>query len=385
MATTEQGDGQSNGAAIVKAGDQPAGNRQALQQILVSRESEIKRLVGTVMSAERLTSLALLAVGGSELLSQCSLSSVVKGVLDAARMGLEIDGVHAALVPMWSGKLKRYEAQCWPMARGLIARAYDDPSVQEVTARCVYDGELFDVRYGTNDSIEHVPDANAIAVGKDAIVAAYAVIHMRGRAKFEVMFRSQIDAIMARSPSVRSKKFSPWESDYEQMAQKTVVKRLTKTAPLKSQRLFAALATDAENDAADVIDVTDDAPPADPPKRAKRTDELKQKMTQHAAPPPEDEPKKPDAVEPPKQAMITDEQKTKIRSMCDRGGAKKTGEVLTMVAGVLALKDLESLSDLTAKQAEIAIDIISGAKAMRDAEAKAAAAGEADPSLGNNR
>jgi len=195
-------------------------------------------------------------------------------------------------------------------------------------------------------------------------------------------------------------------TSYEEMAKKSVVKRLTKTAPLKSQRLFAALATDAENDAADVIDVTDDAPPADPPKRAKRTDELKSKMAaEHQA-----ESARQAAVDGAEriaattanpevkaaaeaviaaakstQAMITDEQKSKIRTMCDRGGAKKTGEVLTMVASVLALKDLESLSDLTAKQADIAIDVISGAKAMRDAEAKAAAAGEPDPSLGVDR
>jgi recombination protein RecT len=63
----------------------------------------------------------------------------------------------------------------------------------------------------------------------------------------EVMSRSQVDAIRARS---RSGSNGPWVTDYDEMAKKTVVRRALKYCPLSSERYEKAL----EHDNADYID-----------------------------------------------------------------------------------------------------------------------------------
>lgn len=372
---------------------QSNGNMQAIEKaktktlgdILGSRRDELQKLAGRILDPDRLIRLAVIAMNGSEYVQKCSAQSIIKAVLDCARMGLEPDGVHAALVPM--NTKRGWECQAWPMYRGLVARAYDDETVSAIEARLVYEGERFDVRYGTDPKIDHTPDADCVASGN--VIAAYAVIHMRGRAKFDVMWRSELDGIMKRSPAA-SRGFSPWSTDPGEMQKKTVLKRLTKTAPLKSQRVFAALATDEENDAGEIVDmeVTAELPPKPAP--ASRAAKMKAEL--RAEPPPEKgsppaasaEPGAPSA--PPVStgagpdrdapAKITDEQKAAIRNLCDKGGAKTSADALRIVTATLELRDLESISDLTAGQARICIARLQG-------PAKPLIEDDADPALGD--
>lgn len=368
MSDTEQG----NGKAIQKSDNKTADNRVALQQILTARESEIKRLAGSLFTAERCTSLALFAVGGNDLLRKCSISSVVGAVLASARAGLEIDGVHAAIVPTYNGRLGGYEASFWPMYRGLVARAYDDPTVQEISARVVYEGEHFRPIYGTNDSIEHEPDADAVAAGN--VVAAYAVVHMRGRAKFELMYRSQIDGIMERAPMVAAAKRNgktysgPWSTDYDEQAKKTVLKRLTKTAPIKSQRLSAAVALDDDNDRADIVDAQIEPEKTEPPPQRKtRTASVKEKM---AAETPTTMPETAKAVNQPSPVvevepeMINDAQRRRILDLCDGAGQTAVSQRLALISTLLG-HEVTALGALTSKQALEVIDVLSGQAEVR--------------------
>lgn len=272
--TTDAMTTRQNGQAIEK-------KKQAatLWDVLRSREAEIAKLAGNTLSPERLTRLAIQAYNASPCLQRCSASSIIKALLDAARMGLEPDGEHGALVPM--NTKNGWEAQFWPMYKGLCARAYDDPSVQTISARVVREGEHFIIHLGTRDEIEHTPDA---ACADNAPIAYYSIIKMRGTVKFEVMWASEIEKIHKRSPSARSGAFSPWTSDTEEMGKKTVLKRNIKTAPLRSPRLSEATAVDAENEGVQVIDA-ESPPPPEKPRKQTRADEMKARLSPPETPP----------------------------------------------------------------------------------------------------
>ena len=73
------------------------------------------------------------------------------------------------------------------------------------------------------------------------MVGAYVVVKMHsGDYLTECMSREEIDAIKNRSESVKAGKSSPWDTDYGEMAKKTVVKRAYKYWP-KSDRLDQAI------------------------------------------------------------------------------------------------------------------------------------------------
>jgi recombination protein RecT len=106
-------------------------------------------------------------------------------------------------------------------------------------------------------------------------IAYYAVVTMAdGEKVFDVMSRDQVDAIKKRSKAVQGGKPTPWDTDYEEMAKKTVFKRLAKLLPLSPDVAIAFSADETTKNTispniAEDIDVTDwslsDAEPASQP------------------------------------------------------------------------------------------------------------------------
>src|SRR5690606_22035140 len=113
-------------------------------------------------------------------------------------------------------------------------------------ARVVYEGEHFEVHYGTEAKIVHIPDFDAIDRG--VIKAFYFVAKLpNGETKFEVMTKKQVDAVMARS---KAKDSGPWKTDYAEMGKKTVTKRGLKYVPMSPNNAAArrlAMAIEADN------------------------------------------------------------------------------------------------------------------------------------------
>jgi recombination protein RecT len=251
----------------------PKDNRSALQRtqdqqfvdlktMLTQRKAQIQQFAGSLLDPERLLSLSLLAAQKTPALMKCSQQSIVQAVYDSARLGLEPDGVQGALIP-FAG-----QAVFMPMFQGLLALSYEDETVQAIDARAVFEGEAFDVVFGTNARIHHVPDMDGERGNPASLRAVYAVAMIRGHAKFDVMTKAEIEAIRLRSPSVKRGQSSPWDTDYVEMAKKTVLKRISKTLPKRSRRLREALAHDdalhqREQEALDMPTVVVEPPTVD--------------------------------------------------------------------------------------------------------------------------
>lgn len=248
--------------SMTKPNNEEIGPQQKLGQLqhyLAARKTKIEQAAGKLLDADRVIMLALMAVNKTPSLMKCTQESILQAVYDAGRLGLEPDGVQGAIVPY------KGSAQFQPMYQGLCQLVYEEESVESIEARVAYDCDFFRVVLGTDPHIEHKPDLEH--AGKRTAVAYYAVAHMRGRAKFDVMTPAEIDAIRARSPSVNTS-VSPWKTDYEEMAKKTVLKRLLKTMPKRSRRLREALVHDNEIEAKEVRGDVIDLPATPEPSRA---------------------------------------------------------------------------------------------------------------------
>lgn len=124
----------------------------------------------------------------------------------------------AYLVPR---KGKIYFSSSYMGKREILMRA---GIVQWVEANLVYEGDVFEVRKGTTSEIIHKPDYFSGNHTKDKIKGGYWIAALpNGKTVFDVMPHSRIQEIMQRSESVKSGNGSPWDTDYEMMARKTIL------------------------------------------------------------------------------------------------------------------------------------------------------------------
>ena len=113
----------------------------------------------------------------------------------------------------------------------LIDLAYRNERMQSIEAHTIYENDEFYYELGLHPALKHVPTWG----DRGEMVGFYAIFHLdNGGYHFEVMSKNDIDAYAATYSKAYTSDYSPWRTNYESMALKTVLKRLLKTAPIKS-------------------------------------------------------------------------------------------------------------------------------------------------------
>ena len=216
--------------------------------MLAKNKTSIASALPKHLSAERIARVALSELRTNPVLLGCEPASLVNAIVKASQLGLEVGGAlgHAYLVPY------KTEATLIVGYRGLIALARRSGEIQSLTARVVHERDTFELEYGLNEKLRHIPSTEA---DPGEMTHAYAVARLKdGGVQYEVMTMAEIESIRKRSRAGQS---GPWVSDYEEMARKTVVRRLAKYLPISIEM---ADALTADQDALEV-DITpqDDA------------------------------------------------------------------------------------------------------------------------------
>jgi phage RecT family recombinase len=193
--------------------------------------------------------LLLAAASREPKLAECAPLSILRSLMQAAELGLEVcSGKNEAyIIPRWNSKAKCLEATFLPGYQGLIKLARESGSVRNIEARVVHAKDFFEYEEGTTPRITHRP-----TLEKDCrnIVAVYAVAFMPdGSSQFEVMPVHVVEEIRDRAKK-DADGFSPWKSDFSEMARKTAVRRLAKYLP-KSTAMAKALEIQAKAEAGD--------------------------------------------------------------------------------------------------------------------------------------
>lgn len=219
----------------------PKSTTDTLAGLLRDRKDSIAQLVPKHLTPERLMRVAVNCVAKTPGLQACTPTSLLQSVLVAAELGLEPGGAlgHLYLVP--------FKTTCTPIIgyRGLIELARRSGEISSVRAVVVRERDKFRMTEGIEQTIDHEPYLDGDA---GALRYVYCVIRLKdGGVHVEVMSKSQVDSIRARS---RSSSNGPWVTDYDEMAKKTVTRRGLKWAPLSSERFEKAL----EHDNADYVD-----------------------------------------------------------------------------------------------------------------------------------
>ena len=159
-------------------------------------------------------------------------------------MGLEFGELkHCALVPY--GK----EVKLMVQYQGWMALLWRYKAVTSIQARVVYEGDLFDVIYGSEVRIIHKP-----AFASSVPTHYYAMAKpTNGDMMLEVMTLGHVEAHMKQYAKGLDKKDSPWNTSFDAMALKTVLRKLMKLLPMAPDSpIIAAMKRDEELWEADV-------------------------------------------------------------------------------------------------------------------------------------
>ena len=196
------------------------------------------------MTSDRLARIALTEIRKVPTLAKCDQTSFLGAIMQCAQLGLEPGGAlgHAYLLPFENRKKGITEVQFIVGYRGMIDLARRSGQIVSLTARTVHENDEFSYQYGLNEDLKHVP-----ATGdRGALLYVYAVAKLKdGGVQFEVMSRSDVDKVRAQS---KAGNYGPWQTHYDEMAKKTVIRRLFKYLPV-SIELATAVTMDEKADA----------------------------------------------------------------------------------------------------------------------------------------
>lgn len=193
-------------------------------------KTQIAKALPSVITPERFIRMTMTAAAGNEKLKQCTPQSFIGAALTAAQLGLEPN------TPLGQAYLIPYGKTCQFQIgyKGLLDLANRSGLLKNVTAQIVYENDEFEFEFGLEPKLKHKPAMS----DRGEAVWVYATYHLtNGGYNFEVMSLDEVREFARK----KSKTFNngPWQTDFEAMAKKTVLKRVLKYAPLKSETASA--------------------------------------------------------------------------------------------------------------------------------------------------
>ncbi|MEH0979265.1 recombination protein RecT [Bacillus mobilis] len=181
------------------------------------------------MSMERMSRIALTTIRTNPKLLECEVPSLMGAVMQAVQLGLEPGLLgHCYLLPFKNKKQNKMEVQFIIGYKGMIDLARRSGHIQSIYAHAVYENDEFEYELGLHPQLKHKPSFGE----RGEFIGAYAVAHFKdGGHQMEFMPKSEIEKRRQRSAAANSS-YSPWASDYDEMAKKTVVRYMFKYLPI---------------------------------------------------------------------------------------------------------------------------------------------------------
>lgn len=217
---------------------------EKLSSELSKRADDYKKLLPAYLTPQRFYSIAYQSVARTPKLQECTISSILNCVMQAADLGLEIGGTRgqAYMVPFKNKHTGKREAQFIPGYKGLVHLAYLTGEVTKITARVVRERDFFEIQYGVDEHIIHKPAKG----DRGEPVGCYSIAWFtNGQVSFDYMEADEIKAIQDRSKSGDD---GPWVTDPLEMGKKTVIKRHSKVWPTGSSAAAMKLSQAIELD-----------------------------------------------------------------------------------------------------------------------------------------
>lgn len=186
------------------------------------------------INSERFVRIALTQIRQNPQLAICSQESLLGALMTLAQLGLE-PGVlgQAYLLPFKNKKLGTVECQLQISYKGMIELLRRSGQLSDIYAYTVYKNDEFNIEYGLNRTLTHKPNFD----NRGEIMGFYSVALLKdGTKAFEFMTKSEIEEHETKY-RLGQYKNGIWDKNFEEMALKTVTKKMLKWLPISVEMI----------------------------------------------------------------------------------------------------------------------------------------------------
>lgn len=265
-------------ATVVKKSGDVAKSQGAILDLLNGDKfkAQVSRSLPTHLKPDRFLRIACTTVMRVPKLKECEPASFFSALLTLSQLGLEPDGRRAHLIPFNNKRRGCVECQLIVDYKGLVELVLGSGKISHIHADTIRENDVFE--YDKGRILNHKIDFRK---PRGEVYAVYAIATTKeGQEKCEVMSKEDIEAIRARS---RSREDGPWATDWDEMAKKTVFRRLSKWLPLTPEQRDSVEVDDEvwdveSSSTVSVIDGLIDSP--EPQKQIKEPDDIPMEFAQ---------------------------------------------------------------------------------------------------------
>lgn len=252
--------------------------QSSVGKMLMANKAKIATALPKHLTTDRMLSIVMTEVRKNPELANCNQQSLISAVIQSSQLGLEPGSAlgHAYLIPFKNNKQGTVDCQFLVGYRGMIDLARRSGQVVSLSAQVIYENDAFEFEYGLDEKLKHVPCRD----DRGRFIGAYAVAKLKdGGHQIEVMWKNEIDKVRDTS---KAKSFGPWVTNYEEMAKKTVIRRLFKYLPVSIEMQKAITLDESaergEQDNSFIIDGDFENPIASSETKPSKADDLASKI-----------------------------------------------------------------------------------------------------------
>lgn len=180
------------------------------------------------INSERFVRIAITTIRQNPKLAKCSQESLLGALMTSAQLGLE-PGIlgQAYLIPYGNN------VQFQIGYKGMIELLRRSGQLSDIYACEIRKNDDFQITLGLHRDIKHNINFNE---DRGEVVGYYAVAVLKdGANSFEFMTKKQVEE--HRDKFSKAGDNSPWKTDFDEMAKKTVIKKLLKYLPVSVEWL----------------------------------------------------------------------------------------------------------------------------------------------------
>ena len=223
----------ANGTAVAKKEEKP----KTIFDLIQLSKKQFNNALPQHINTDRFVRIAITTIRLNPKLAKCNPESLIGALMVSAQLGLEPGTLgQCYLIPFENKKASTVECQFQIGYKGLIELLRRSGQLSDIYSYTVYENDDFNIEYGLSRTLTHKPNFDE----RGEIKGFYAVAILKDGAKaFEYMTK---DEVTKHEEKYRkgSYKNDVWNKNFEEMAQKTVVKKLLKWLPVSVEFLEMA-------------------------------------------------------------------------------------------------------------------------------------------------